>query len=314
MKIRNPLKIMMLTLALTLAGCTFDLTSSATPLPSDDASMTSIEQTSVSEEAPSTSIESESIEVSTSDVEEDSVQSEEPPHSSEEEDIEPNREPGIYLERPRIGVAKGQTITIEHEVHPSDLGTVTWELLYDEEGLLNPENYPASVTPEGEVTGLNYFREEEFIIRGTVGEYEVYATLMVFLDYDKRTNDGTPVSQLNSVLGTGNRYHNGTTVYAGLTPAYPVHYFAYDLREGMLFNMQGFTVYSFDRPEFYYEFGLVLNNEFVALKQPFISSDGKALLLSHHISEDGEYIVRVRSHNPISSGDRISYRTYSFWF
>lgn len=210
------------------------------------------------------------------------------PESSSEPEIE--RDPGIYLERERVGVAVSKTITIEHEVYPSSLGSVTWEFIEYIEYF--DSYYYADLTAEGEITA-NRFTSKELLIKGTLDDFEVYVSLMIFSDYDKQVDTFYPSYIMDDAIGRGNRYFNGTTMYAGISVLRNTHYYAYDLKAGMTFNVMAFTLYSYDRPKFYYEFGKVVNNRFVMLTGPFISDDGKVLLLGYDILEDGEYMVRV---------------------
>lgn len=237
------------------------------------------------------------------------------PNSSEEETTssEETRTPGIYLKRTRIGVAKDKTITIEHEVVPKSLGEVTWELIPNPKYSL--ENQAVTVTPSGMVTG-NYFNGlNELQIKGTLLQFEVYVTVMVFFDYDVEVDTFYPAHELTEALGRGNRYKNGTTIYAGINTYRHTHYYSYDLKAGMTFNVMGLTRYNYDRPKFYYEFGRAINNTFYVLEMPFISDDGNAMLLGHDVLEDGEYMVRVKPHIEINTNsDGFSYIMYTFWF
>lgn len=244
----------------------------------------------------------------------DSLVPSEPPSSSKSSISEEERAPGIYSARTRIGVAISKTVTIEHEVYPESLGVVTWELIPDPY-FGGMENQPASVMPTGEVTGIKYNGDDELLIKGTLLEFEVYVTLMVFFDYDKKVDTFYPAHELEQAIGRGDRYFNGTTMYAGISVYRHTHYYAYDLKAGMTFNIMALTRYTADHPKFYFEFGKVLDDEFVVLTGPFISNDGKALLLGYDVVEDGEYIVRVKPHIEInSSTDEFSYIKYTFWF
>lgn len=259
------------------------------------------------EEVPSGAVESSEI---ISSSEPNSEPDSEPSSELEPEpDPEPEPEPGIYLTRTRIGVAVGRTTTIEYEVYPHDLGEVTWELI--------PDDYysdPATVTPDGQVAGV-YYTSDEYQIKGTLLDFEVYVTLTIFLDFGEPYDTFYPSYTITDAIGRGNRYHNGTSINARLTALRSPNYFAFDLKAGMTFNVMGFTRYKYDRGNFYYEFGQAINEEFVTLKHPFISDDGEALLLSYDISEDGEYMVRVRPHEEITaSKDEVSYFLYPFWF
>lgn len=318
-------KLIILPLLMILVSCQ-DITSSETSFSSADESGTvessSVTVTSDGEESSTSLLESSvssedgpsSSEIASTTSETESsvssfIDSSEISSSSEEE-----REPGIYLERTRIGVAKGKTVPIAHEVYPSNLGEVTWELLRHDP-YVDVDDYPAIVTEDGQVTGVYHTLDEEFLIKGTLLDFEVYVTLMVFHDYDKKVDTFYPAHELSGAIGRGNRYQNGTTMYAGISPLYNEHYYAYDLKAGMTFNVMGRVRYNYDRPKFYYDFGRVINNKFVTLEIPFISSDGNAMLLGYDVLEDGEYIVRVIPHIEINtSSDGFSYIKYTFWF
>lgn len=235
------------------------------------------------------------------------------PSSEEASSSETLREPGIYLQRSRIGVAVGQTVPIPHEVYPLHLGKVAWELVPDPR--YNSENQAASVTPSGEVTGIYFNGTKELQIKGILFEFEVFVTLMVYFDYDEYVDTFYPSSDITDAIDYGDRYHNGTTMYARQSRAYPTHYYAYNLKAGMTFNVMGLTRYKSDRSKFYFEFGYAVGKKFVTLEHPFISSDGNALLLGYEILKDGEYMVRVKAHIEINtSADEFSYIKYTFWF
>ncbi len=316
-------KLIILPIVLLIASCS-EISSSANSLLSSD------EVSSISQSVESnTNEESELITDNTEDVSEyssnnydestnetsrESTVTSESEISENDSSAEEEIAPGIYLERTRIGVAIGNTISIGHEVYPSNLGAVTWKLLYDEDGIFDIADYPAIVTPDGQVTGNRYFGKE-FLIKGTLLEFEVFVTLTVFFDYDKEVNTFYPSHTLGDAIGRGNRYHNGTTMYARQSAYRYEHYYAYDLEAGMTFNVMGLTRYNADRPYFYFEFGYVVNNKFVVLEHPFISSDGKALLLGYDVTIDGEYMVRTRSHREITGeSEAFSYIKYTFWF
>ncbi|HZJ89343.1 MAG TPA: hypothetical protein VFD05_01490 [Bacilli bacterium] len=330
-------KIIILPLLLFIASCS-DITSSESSLfSSEDTSLTESSHSETTEESSTlvseitesteevsevseeesnngttTSVNNSEEEVTSSEEVVPSEEESSEPISSSIPEPEPEPEPGIYLARKRIGVAVSKTITIEHVVYPHDLGEVTWELIRHDP--YDVPDYPAIVTPDGQVTGMQY-TSDEYQIKGTLLEFEVYVTLTVFLDYDKHVDTFYPSYTLSDAIGRGNRYHNGTTMYAGISPLRNTHYYAYDLKAGMTFNVMGLTRYNADRPKFYYEFGRAVNNEFVALEGPFISDDGKAMLLGYDITEDGEYIVRVKPHIEINtSSDGFSYIKYTFWF
>lgn len=276
--------------------------SASEPLSSEATSVSSETSVVSSSETPSSS-EISSSEVSSSEV---SI-----PESSLEPEIE--RDPGIYLERERIGVANSRTITIGHEVYPSALGEVFWEFVYEETPSFHPDNYPATVTPNGEVTG-NYYTSTELLIKGTLFEYEVYVTLTVFLDYFEHTDTFEPAYNLSSVIGNGDRFHNGTTKTAGLTPLRNPQYYAYNLKAGMKFNVILQSRYSNQRHYHNFRLGKAVNKIFIELEMPFVSSDGEALLLEYDVPVDGEYIITVFSNVELVRYDHISFIMYTFWF
>lgn len=318
-------KLIILPLLLFIASCSDITSSESSVFSSEEPNITESSQSDTTEESSiitseiseNTEVVSEITSVGnteeevTSTVEESSdiISSSEP---ASEPEPEPEPDPGIYLALTRIGVAVSKTITIEHVVYPSDLGEVTWELIrhdpYDD------PDYPAIVTSDGQVTGVQY-TSDEYQIKGTLLDFEVYVTLTVFLDYGDLIDTFYPAYNITSAIGRGNRYHNGTTINARLTALRSPNYFAFDLKTGMTFNAMGLTRYTYDRSNFYYEFGRAVNEKFVTLEHPFISDDGNAMLLGYDITEDGEYMVRVRPHNEITQSiDEVSYFLYPFWF